>query len=111
MSGNPISGQFYVDIVHTSLDSRLSVASIAERDAIAPGYRYQGMVVYVQDVNQHFEFVINGTNSAAAYADNNNWNQVDYHIHSNTSSLNSIGTDSNGKPTWNNGTCRAVVIL
>jgi len=100
MKGTGVSAQFYSDILHKCLDSRLIVTTLADRDAIPGGYRYKGMVVFVSDLNKHYEFKISGAETTTAYADNNNWYEVEHHKHKDLNSLEQIGVDTNGNPTW-----------
>ena len=100
MNGVEISAQLYPDIVHASLDSRTAVDTLVERDSIPGGYRYKGMLVYVQEVGKHYEFNFTGSDSVAEYESNSNWHEYTNHIHLNSIDLNSIGHDGQGNPTW-----------
>jgi len=100
MAGNPVSAQFFVSALHKSFDSRLNVQTLVERDAINGAYRYKGMVVYVKETNKHYEFNFTAAESAAEFANNLNWKEVSYHLHSNQTAVDKLGMDSNGNPLW-----------
>jgi hypothetical protein len=101
LKGNPISGQIYVDIINKSLDSRLVLDTLAERDALPSGYRYKGMIVYIKATREYYKFDYAGTENNVANGVNTNWQLISFHTHSNLPALSLLGVNSSGLPTWN----------